>query len=76
MSLVVDNKMETIKIPSSYKNIIIKMVNNFSADEVEKRIFLNEEDYLFFSEKQEKELVWLNSYKNLKNTINNKFWWK
>ena len=76
MSLVVDNKMETIKIPSSYKNIIIKMVNNFSADEVEKRIFLNEEDYLFFSEKQEKELVWLDSYKNLKNTINNKFWWK
>jgi len=76
MSLVVDNKMETIKIPSSYKNIIIKMVNTFSADEVEKRIFLNEEDYLFFSEKQEKELVWLDSYKNLKNTINNKFWWK
>ncbi len=76
MSLVIDNKIETIEIPVSYKNIFLKIVDNFSADEVEKRIFVKEEDYLFFSEKQEKELVWLNSYKNLKNTINNKFWWK
>ena len=76
MSLAVDNKIETIEIPSSYKNIFLKIVDNFSAKEVEEKVFVKEEDYLFFSEEQEKELIWLDSYKNLKNTINNKFWWK
>jgi len=75
MWIITENKMETIEVPVSYKNVFVKIIENFSASELEKKVFL-EEDYLFFSEKQERELVWLNSYKNLKNTINDKFWWK
>ena len=57
MSLTVDNKIETIEIPSSYKNIFLKIVDNFSASEIEEKVFVKEEDYLFFSEAQEKELI-------------------
>ena len=76
MWVVVENKFETIEVPVAYKNVFMKIVDNFSVKEVEERIFLEDEDFLFFSEEQEEELVWLDSYKILKNTINNKFWWK
>ena len=76
MSLIMDDKVETIEIPVSYKKIFLKIVDNFSPSEVEEKIFIKEEDYLFFSEKQEKELASLKSYKKLKKTINNTFWWK
>jgi hypothetical protein len=42
MSLVVENKMETIKIPINYKNIFLKIINNFSAKEIEEKIFIKE----------------------------------
>jgi len=43
MSLAVDNKIETIQIPSSYKNIFLKIVDNFSAREVEEKFFVKED---------------------------------
>ena len=43
MSLAIDNKIETIEIPSSYKNIFLKIVDNFSAKEVEEKVFVKED---------------------------------
>ena len=77
MSLIIDKNFETIKVPVSYKKVFLKLVNNYSVKEIEEK-FVNdiENDDLFFSSEQEKELVSLKSYWNLKNTINKKFSWK
>jgi len=48
MSLVTNNKIETIEIPADYKNLFLKIVDNFSVWEAEKRFYVNEEDYVFF----------------------------
>jgi len=62
MSVVLENKFETIKIPVQYKNIFLKIVNNFSVKEVEEKIFIIKKDDNIISKKireiNEKEKKW------------------
>jgi len=51
MSVVLENKFETIKIPVQYKNIFLKIVNNFSVKEVEEKIFIIKKDDNIISKK-------------------------